>query len=520
MRPLRYAVVCSGPLLPAWQVACLRHLVEETGVRPEVRVRSEGAPPDGGTLWSWYRRVVAPRRVGALRAASARGLLEEVPLYRGGDLPLDFVLALAPGPVPPEWVARARYGVWAFHFGDPERDPGPPPDFWAPYEGAAVTGAFLHRVVPGTPVGPILRAGWFPTEAVALDRALVASARWPARVCRDLARGEADYLHEGPQEEPADRSTAPSRAQTLGLLGRRGGAFLARRARALVTEERWHIGLIHQPLHTLLEAEATPPVTWLPPVSRNHYIADPFGIVEGGRLTVLCEVYDWRREIGEIAALTPERGGAWSMRTVLTAEHHLSYPFLLRHEGEIWMVPESAGAGEIALYRAIDFPDRWEKEAVLVPDFAGADATVFRHEGRWWMLATDGALEPVHELHAFHADDLRGPWTPHPDNPVKVDVRSSRGGGTPFVHRGRLYRPAQDGSVRYGGAVTINEIEALTPSTFRERPVRTLRPDPGNPLGLHTLSAAGDLTLVDGLGRAVVPARIGHELRAALHRRP
>ncbi len=36
---------------------------------------------------------------------------------------------------------------------------------------------------------------------------------------------------------------------------------------------------------------------------------------------------------------------------------------------------------------------------------------------------------------------------------------------------GALYRPAQDCSVTYGGAVVINRIDRLTPEEFSEQPV-------------------------------------------------
>jgi hypothetical protein len=46
----------------------------------------------------------------------------------------------------------------------------------------------------------------------------------------------------------------------------------------------------------------------------------------------------------------------------------------------------------------------------------------------------------------------------------------------------------------------INEIIALSPSAFEEKTVAAVEPDKQGPYpdGLHTLSAFGDMTLVDG----------------------
>ncbi|MGO4780832.1 hypothetical protein AB4084_35670, partial [Lysobacter sp. 2RAB21] len=90
-----------------------------------------------------------------------------------------------------------------------------------------------------------------------------------------------------------------------------------------------------------------------------------------------------------------------------------------------------------------------------------------------------------------YSRELHGPWKPHLRNPVKVDHRSSRPAGTPFVHEGVLYRPAQDCGSGYGQAVVINRVLLCTPQRYREEAVRHCRPDPGgrNPHGLHTVSA-------------------------------
>jgi hypothetical protein len=48
-------------------------------------------------------------------------------------------------------------------------------------------------------------------------------------------------------------------------------------------------------------------------------------------------------------------------------------------------------------------------------------------------------------------------------------------------------------------------VTVLTPTAFREEPVRAVEPDATYRSGLHTLSAAGSRTLVDGNGRRLVP---------------
>lgn len=191
-------------------------------------------------------------------------------------------------------------------------------------------------------------------------------------------------------------------------------------------------------------------------------------------------------------------------RAVLAHDVHLSYPVVLADQGALWMIPETSAAGTVELYRAVDFPEHWERHAVLLRDVDANDVTPFRHGGRWWLAATvrhGGSCSDT--LHLWYADDLRGPWAPHTANPVVVDIASARPGGH-VQHRGdRLFRPAQDNRAGYGAALTIAEIVDLDPSHYRQRIVEHLAPGaawPGH--RLHTVNRAGDLEVIDGSARS------------------
>jgi hypothetical protein len=179
---------------------------------------------------------------------------------------------------------------------------------------------------------------------------------------------------------------------------------------------------------------------------------------------------------------------------------HVSYPHLVSHEGQIYCLPEISATRRVQLFRADPFPERWLPDRILLQSFAGADATVYRHGGRWWMFTGNHDDQDETKLYLFHATDLLGPWHPHPLNPVKCDLRSARSAGPLFEHKGALYRPAQDGSTAYGGAVAVNRILALSPTEFAEETVNVLRPARSSqcPDGLHTLTGVGGMTLVDG----------------------
>lgn len=271
----------------------------------------------------------------------------------------------------------------------------------------------------------------------------------------------------------------------------------------------WTVGLVPRTATALLEpgalADAASEITWLPDAGSWRYLADPFALKRGDDLHVFVEAYDYRTKHGFIERHEFGPDLVWRGKAVaLERPYHLSYPFLIEEGGETFMVPESHKAREIALYRATSFPDAWVKETVLLGDITGAEASLIRHEGRWWMFYTlvGAGARDQRELHVAHAPSLTGPWTMHPQNPVLVDKAGARPGGTPFIGpEGLVVLPVQDCHLTYGGALRFltfpvldeNHVECRhLPVTLTGGLASAAYPD-----GLHTFSACGEMTLID-----------------------
>jgi len=298
--------------------------------------------------------------------------------------------------------------------------------------------------------------------------------------------------------------------------------WLSQQCEELFRHDQWQLGVVEAPIHAFLTPGFRPAVRWLGGAGRSGFRADPFGWA-GDEGQILCEDYDAASDRGRLAVVD-EQGGVRPLRGFPPGVH-LSYPYLIEDEGEVYCVPEMWQAGEVRLYRATGWPEEWVQEAVLLRDFAGVDATVFRHEGRWWMACARQGFEPERDLWLFHAPELRGPWSGHGGNPVKRDRSSARSGGTPFVHQGALYRPAQDCSRTYGGGLALNRVERLTPEAFAEETVVRLAPPADWPwrAGWHTLAGVGERTLLDAKRVALLPAACrrvaGRKLRRLLEPR-
>ncbi len=268
----------------------------------------------------------------------------------------------------------------------------------------------------------------------------------------------------------------------------------------LFCHQHWNIGYVEQPIQAFLEEGSPPPVMWFPLKGKGSFLADSFGIVRDGRTYIFCEELDYPVFKGKIARIEIEDDGGFSQpRVVMDMPFHMTYPYVFEFQRDVYCVPETYQAGEISLFKAEEFPDRWTKVATLVPDFPGVDSSIFNYQGRWWLIGTrKGATNE--KLYAFYAPSLLGPWRAHARNPVKSDMSSARSAGTPFLWKGSLYRPAMDNSKVYGKRIVINRVRKLTPTEFDEEPVRFVEPARNGRFreGIHTLSSAGDITVVDG----------------------
>lgn len=267
----------------------------------------------------------------------------------------------------------------------------------------------------------------------------------------------------------------------------------------------WKCGIAAQPIATILaEGGISGSVTWLPEEPDFQFLADPFGWRgEDGRLRLFAEHYDYRTRHGtiEVQALDEDLHPV-ERRPCLIEPWHLSYPQIFSGEGATWMLPEAHRSGGLTLYRDHGDLIDWRAECRIELDCVPVDASILRHEGRWWLFyspATSKVTKLSH-LHIAWAERLCGPWTVHPGNPVRVDLRSTRPGGTPMVINGRIMLPVQDCTATYGGAIRPLWIDRLDQASFAAEVGATLRLPSSAGIyreGMHTLTACGDITLFD-----------------------
>lgn len=307
-----------------------------------------------------------------------------------------------------------------------------------------------------------------------------------------------------PFVEPADANEEAVTPRGFAELAARRlvGAAIRRVYRALCRAPHWRVGWRWLDGPDVLTLGELPLELWVDlPDDGYRFFADPFPVAHQGRTYVFVEDFDHRVGKGVISVAPWGDDGPKGLPIpVLTHDVHLSYPFVLEHAGDMWMIPETSGAETVELYRAVRFPWEWELHSVLLNGVKASDTTVFVHENRWWMTATvsfGGSFSD--SLCLWSAPDLLGPWTAHPHNPVLVDIASARPAGRVEERAGRLLRPVQDCRSGYGAALGVAEIRHLDEGGFAQQLLHHHTPGAGWPgTRLHTLNSGGGLETVDG----------------------
>jgi hypothetical protein len=510
--PLRIGVTIGESSVPRWALRVLDQIdacsfAEIVGCVPAAQARRSAR---SRLLYEMYCRL-DERRLGGVEDPLAEidvsGWLAARPAIGRASGPdalgtiraweLDVMLALGRHIV----LDCARYGTWSYWHGDG----GEAPFFQEVYDGEPVCTSALHRCTDRS-FDAIYRSA-SSTDRVSLQRSRARvyskTPQLALRTLRDVHRdGELTVLEREDRPRPASpRGRAPTNRQMLRFAARLAGRVARREAHAARAHQQWFLAYQRRGPGLPTTGRFRGATVLRPPADR--FYADPCLVERDESAYLFFEEFVFAEGKGAVACcrLTPD-GSCTPPEVVLERPYHLSYPFVFFAGGEAFMVPESAANGTLELYRANAFPRGWVLDTVLMSDVQAVDPTFLEHDGRRWLFANIAVEGASHddELCLFGADSVRGPWGPHPRNPVVSDVRQARPAGRPFVDEdGTLIRPSQDCAGLYGSAVVLSRIEALDGREYRETPVGRLEPSwhPGN-LGTHTYARSASWEALDG----------------------
>jgi len=416
----------------------------------------------------------------------------------------DVLIRFGSGILRGQILEAARFGILSFHHANNEINRGTPPGFWEVFNREPSTGFIIQRLSSELDGGDVLFRGSIPTSPSYVLNAIRLYLKANVFMHDLLERvGETgalpDAYRKAPYAHPLYKT--PALRDQIKYVSKKfahsGNGFINKvRGKAL----RW--GVAYQFVDDWKSA-----VLWRSRVIKNppnRYLADPFILYKNGSHVCLVEDYNASTNTGHITAFKIDREGYTELGCALKEDFHMSYPFVFEESSELYMCPETQAAREIRLYKCVSYPLGWKLHRVLMKGVSAADTTLFKRDGKWWMLTnidTSESGDHCSELHVFYSDDLGSSnWTPHPMNPVIFDSTRARNGGLLFDHDG-VYRVFQvQGFGVYGESMGIARITELTMTRYEEQVVYSITPSFfAGLIGTHTCSFAGGLLAIDFL---------------------
>lgn len=433
------------------------------------------------------------------------GSMDELDIGKGASatqIDVDLIVNLSTSTLPRSLVQIARLGSVRIAYGDGTPEWSALAGFWEAYHRDAKTTFYIKREAPTSETEETLVVGSFRTQfSFLLNQAhlyrksyaqlqqMIANTAVTGRVA-DAQRNVS--VLERAQAEPS----AAHLMMYLQKLLFRMGVKAARRT--LNIKEKWGVQVVESDWDNADMSLAT----------RIHapsgrFWADPFLYVHEGRTFCFIEDYVYAADRAHISVLELSDGKAAYIGKALEEDHHLSFPFIFKYRGDLYMCPEASESGQIRIYKSTRFPLGWEFCTIAMKNISAADSMFFEHQGKWWLLTSvdrSGFHDHCSELCLFYADSpLAEEWTPHPRNPIYLDSEGGRNAGL-ILEDGKIFRGAQSqGFDRYGEGLSIYKIVKLDETTYEEVKVKDIKRARNMLLGTHHISTTGRITAMDFL---------------------
>jgi len=240
---------------------------------------------------------------------------------------------------------------------------------------------------------------------------------------------------------------------------------------------------------------------------KNSWFADPFIFKKLGKNYFFVEEYFKDEKKACISCLEVNNEKVEYLGKVIEEDFHLSYPFIFEYKEEVYIIPDSCNNRSIRLYKAIEFPMKWEYQYDLLKNISATDTNILFHNEKYWLFTSvDEQNQHRHEsrLHIFHADNpLSHNWTEHKMSPVLHKNGARNGGrlklGNNLIRVGQKY-----GFQNYGESLEVYKVISLNENIYEEERINSIGTDfDDNITGIHHVDNNEDYIVVDTCKKSI-----------------
>ena len=234
----------------------------------------------------------------------------------------------------------------------------------------------------------------------------------------------------------------------------------------------------------------------------RYWCADPFIVKEGDVHYIFFEMFDRFKGKGVIGYRELRAGHIGKMKVAYEEPFHLSFPYVFKHDGEFYMMPEASEGNTLFLLKAKTFPTNWEK--VYSWDDLGkvCDSVILNNESGSYLLTTavkDTGFFDSLNVFSWTNDS----WKPLYGRPAVTGATSSRMGGIVFDDARGTIRVAQNCSEEYGKSLSFYHVRQCDSSGYFEEKLCEISlsdlhlRDRQKYRGIHTYNADSDFEVID-----------------------
>lgn len=403
----------------------------------------------------------------------------------------------------------AKHGIWSFAHRDMGIHKVGPIGFWEALQREPGIGCSLVRFTTGQTTPQIIGSAYFNRHWSMTETARIAKEGCVSLLFKHLKIGVQTTVIAQETIGDSERNEYPSFLKVVSYCMLFYWNLLAKIWEKIIAKiggvryESWSLFIGYTGFFE--EVTKFPKELSMP---KDEFWADPFLFRHKNKQYVFFENYSYKTKLGKISCGILEANELVKIVDVLNLPYHLSFPFIFEEDGCIYLMPESSANERLEIYRAIDFPLRWQLFTTAFEGEMVADAFFYEdlEKQKWLFLNKQTSISaPINsELYIYKVDSVKlNRLEPHAQNPVIIDARVARNGGAIFEKEGIFYRPSQRNvNGIYGAALNINKIKKLTIDAYEEEIVQIIRPDFNKKLmALHHLHGKEGLYVFDAAYR-------------------
>ncbi|MUP44153.1 hypothetical protein E0K83_00145 [Gramella sp. BOM4] len=187
----------------------------------------------------------------------------------------------------------------------------------------------------------------------------------------------------------------------------------------------------------------------------TRFIADPFLYFENNDFYIFFENQEIQGP-AKIGLFHSSDGQNFTfVGNVIEESFHLSFPQVFEYRDKKYILPESASIDNVVLYKAVEFPKRWEISDTLLTNIKLKDPAILISDS----LNLIVGIDDKYNQRIFKSDSLFGDW--EEDFSFKIKIGNEiRPAGNFFSVDGQWFLPFQNNTEGYGTGVSLYSLNS------------------------------------------------------------